>query len=153
MGEDMLYASRVTTGQEHVVADMLIRKIKKEKHLIKSIAVFEDLRGYLIIEAETEADIRKAIFGLPHIRGVLSKTIDISEIEGLIEAAKAPILSINKEDIIEIISGPFKGEKAKVMRVDKNKEELTVELTEAAVPIPVTIKADTVKVIKKAEEE
>ncbi len=149
----MLYASRVTTGQEHVVADMLVKKIKKEGHPVKSIAVFDDLRGYIIIEAETEADIRKAIFGLPHIRGVLSKTIDISEIEGLIEAAKAPILSINKEDIVEVISGPFKGEKAKVMRVDKNKEELTVELTEAAVPIPVTIKADTVKVIKKAEEE
>ncbi|MCC7552262.1 transcription elongation factor Spt5 [Candidatus Micrarchaeota archaeon] len=149
----MLYASRVTTGQEHVVADMLLRKIKKEKHPIKVIAVFEDLRGYIIIEAENEADIRKAIFGLPHIRGVLSKNIEIREIEGLIEAAKAPILSINKYDIVEVISGPFKGEKAKVMRVDKNKEELTVELTEAAVPIPVTIKADTVKVIKKAEEE
>ena len=149
----MLYASRVTTGQERVVAEMLVRKIKKEKHPIKAIAVFDDLRGYIIIEAESEADIRKAIFGLPHIRGVLPKTIGINEIDGLIEAAKPPILSINKEDIIEIISGPFKGEKAKVIRVDKNKEELTVELTEAAVPIPVTIKANTVKVLKKADVE
>ncbi|MFA5382539.1 MAG: transcription elongation factor Spt5 [Candidatus Micrarchaeia archaeon] len=149
----MLYASRVTTGQEHVVADMLVKKIKKEAHSIKSIAVFDDLRGYIIIEAENEADIRKAIFGLPHIRGVLSKTIGMNEIDGLIEAAKPPILSINKDDLVEVISGPFKGEKAKVMRVDKNKEELTVELIEAAVPIPVTIKADTVKVFKKADEE
>ncbi len=149
----MLYASRVTTGQERVVAEMLFRKIKKEKHLVKTIAVFDDLRGYIIIEADKETDIRKAIFGLPHIRGVLPKTIAINEIDGLIEAAKPPILSINKEDLVEIISGPFKGEKAKVMRVDKNKEELTVELTEAAVPIPVTIKANTVKVLKKAETE
>jgi transcriptional antiterminator NusG len=149
----MLYASRVTTGQEHVVADMLVKKIKKEAHSIKSIAVFDDLRGYIIIEAENEADIRKAIFGLPHIRGVLSKTIGMNEIDGLIEAAKPPILSINKDDLVEVKSGPFKGEKAKVMRVDKNKEELTVELIEAAVPIPVTIKADTVKVFKKADEE
>jgi len=148
----MLYTARVTTGQEKVVASMLIRKIKKQKLDVYAVAVFDDLKGYFIIEAENEAVVRKAVFGLPHVRGVLQKSIDINEIESLIEAAKPPILSINKEDMVEIISGPFKGEKAKVMRVDKNKEELTVELTEAAVPIPVTIKAGTVKVVKKAEE-
>jgi transcriptional antiterminator NusG len=47
---------------------------------------------------------------------------------------------------VEIISGPFKGEKAKITRVNQSKEEVTVELLEAAVKIPVTIKAENIKV-------
>ena len=41
------------------------------------------------------------------------------------------------------------GERAKVVRIDKDKEEVTVELVEVAVPIPVTIKLGTVKVLPK----
>ena len=49
---------------------------------------------------------------------------------------------------VEIISGPSKGEKAKVVRVNQAKEEVTVELLEAAVKIPVTIKAENIKIIQ-----
>ncbi len=39
-----------------------------------------------------------------------------------------------------------------VKRVDEAKNEITVELLEAVVPIPVTVKADHVRVIDKKEE-
>ena len=51
-------------------------------------------------------------------------------------------LNIQKNDIAEIISGPFKREKCKITRIDKAKEEVVVELLESAVPIP----SDTSKV-------
>ncbi|RLG18339.1 transcription elongation factor Spt5, partial [Candidatus Micrarchaeota archaeon] len=35
---------------------------------------------------------------------------------------------------------------------DENKDEITVELTEVAVPIPVTIKANTIRTYQKAED-
>ena len=66
-------------------------------------------------------------------------------------AAKPMSLTVQKGDVVELISGPFKGERAKVMRIDENKDELTVELTEVAVPIPVTIKASTIRLHQKAE--
>jgi len=62
-------------------------------------------------------------------------------------------INIKKNDIVEIISGPFKREKAKVSRIDKQKEEVIVELLEAAVPIPMTLKLDSVKVIRREGEE
>ena len=52
-------------------------------------------------------------------------------------------------DLVELISGPFKGEKARVQQIDQTKEEITVELIEAMVPIPVTVKGDSVRVIEK----
>jgi transcriptional antiterminator NusG len=61
--------------------------------------------------------------------------------------------NIRKNDIVELISGPFKREKAKVTRINKQKEEIVVELLEAAVPIPITVKMDAVKVIRREEEE
>ena len=50
---------------------------------------------------------------------------------------------------VELIAGPFKGEKAKVMRVNDAKEEVTVELLEAAVKIPVTLHAEHIRIIKE----
>jgi transcriptional antiterminator NusG len=62
-------------------------------------------------------------------------------------------MNIQKNDIVEIIAGPFKRENAKVTRIDKAKEEVVVELLEAAVPIPITVKMDSVKVIRRESEE
>ena len=52
-------------------------------------------------------------------------------------------------NIVEVISGPFKGEKARVQRIDQAKEEVTVELFEAMVPIPITVRGDHVRVLEK----
>ena len=62
-------------------------------------------------------------------------------------------MNIQKGDIVEIISGPFKREKAKVTRIDKTKEEVVLELLEAAVPIPMTMKMDGVSVIRRESDE
>lgn len=148
----MLFATVVTTGQENIVAKMLIKKIEKEKLPIYAISVFEDLKGYIIIEAENENAVRKLIHNVPHVRRVLSKPLSINEISHLIESAKPPVMSLNKGDIVEVTAGAFKGDQARIIRIDTNKEEVTVEFLEAAVPIPVTLKANTVKVIKKASD-
>ncbi|MCD6549909.1 transcription elongation factor Spt5 [Candidatus Micrarchaeota archaeon] len=147
----MLLALRVTTGQERIIADLIYKKAKKDNLPVYAVLAFDNLKGYIIVEAEDHETVRKASYGLPHIRGLLSKEITLKELDPMIEASKPKVMSIHKGDIIEIIGGPFKGERAKVIKVDKTKEELTVELTEAAVPIPVTIKANTVKLIEKAE--
>ena len=56
-------------------------------------------------------------------------------------------------DIIEIIAEPFKKEKAKVVRIDKAKGEAVVSLLGSVVPIPVTVKLDNVRVIRREDEE
>ena len=62
-------------------------------------------------------------------------------------------MNIQKNDVVEIIRGPFKRENAKVTRIDHAKEEVVVELLDAAVPIPITVKMDSVKVIRREGEE
>ena len=62
-------------------------------------------------------------------------------------------MNVHKGDIVEIIAGPFKRENAKVMRINKQKEEIVVELLESAVPIPITVKMDAVKVIRREDAD
>ena len=59
------------------------------------------------------------------------------------------VIGIAEGDIVELVNGPFKGEKARVQKIEEVKEEITVELIEAMVPIPVTVKGDSVRVIEK----
>jgi transcriptional antiterminator NusG len=65
---------------------------------------------------------------------------------------KPTVTGITEGAIIEVTSGPFKGEKARVKRVDEGHEEITVELFDAVVPIPITIRGDTVRILRKEEE-
>jgi len=46
---------------------------------------------------------------------------------------------------VEIIGGAFRGQAARVTRVTESKEEVTVELFEAAVPVALTVRADQVE--------
>jgi len=140
----MLYAYRVTAGQEAIVSDLLYKKIEKTKVPIKAIIVSPRLRGYVLVEAPDDITAKSVITNVPHIKGALHKSIPVSEIAELLESKPQEIV-LNKGDLVEIISGPFKGEKAKVVRIDNS--DVTVELVEVAVPIPVTIKINTLKVL------
>ena len=110
------------------------------------------MRGYIFVEASTAVEAEQAAFNVPYARGILPKEVEYKEIEHMLEQVKVE-RDIRKNDVVEIISGPFKRENAKVTRVDKVKEDVVVELLEAAVPIPITVKMDAVKVIRRESEE
>ncbi len=150
--ENKIFAIRTTANREEQVMDFIDSNVKKRKLEVYSLINAHGMRGYIYIEAKTQEDANQACFGIPYARGVLPKTINYSEIETSLEQIKAP-MNIQEKDIVEIIQGPFKKEKAKVKRIDEVKEEVVVELLEAAIPIPITVKMDWVKVIRRESEE
>lgn len=146
----MIFAYRVTAGQEAIVADLLQRKIEKQNAPISAVIVSPRLRGYVLVESTDDVSAKGIIANVPHIKGALHKSMQIEEIKDLLESKPVEVV-LNKGDIVEVVSGPFKGEKAKIVRFEK--EDVTVELIEVAVPIPVTVKANTVKVIQPANQQ
>lgn len=147
----MLFTYRVTAGQENVVAGVVYNKARKEQIPLHAVAVLEGLKGYILVEAADEVAVRQAAQKVPHIKGILTGTIQFRDIEHLLEVKLATV-PINRGDIVELISGPFKGERAKVIRVEEGKEELTVELVDVAVPIPVTVKRDSVRMFQREDK-
>jgi len=149
-----IFALRTTANREDQVMDFIVSNIKKKKLPVYSVIRPHGMRGYIFVEAFDRQSAEQAAFNVPYARGILPKEINYDEIEHMLEQVKRDV-DIRKSDIVEIITGPFKREQAKVTRVDKTKEEVVVELLGAAVPIPITIKMDAVKVIRRetGEEE
>ena len=145
----MIFTVRTTAGQESLVVDMLQKKLENEPLDIWSLLVVPDFRGYILIEGDSELTVRRAITDIPHIKGkgIVGGNIQIEELSKSLEA-KPLMESIKKGAKVTLINGPFKGEKARVVRVNEAKEEVTVELLEAAVKIPVTIKAENIRIQK-----
>ena len=146
----MIFTVRTTVGQESLVVDILSHKIRKEELNIYSISVIPGLKGYILIEGDNEVTIRRGLANTSHVkgRGIVGGEVKVEELSGLLDAK--PLMKSIKEGMkVEIIAGPFKGERAKVMRVNDPKEEVTVELVEAAVKIPVTIHAEHIRIINE----
>lgn len=146
-----IYAIRTTAGREANVLEKLALIVRRRNFPIKSILLPKELKGYVLVESDQLSAIEEALRGINHARGVVRREIGMEEIKGYL-TAKAVAIQINRGDMVELVSGPFKGEKAKVSRVDKEKQEVTVELVEAAVPIPVTTPMEAVRLVQKAEE-
>ncbi|MDD5339845.1 MAG: transcription elongation factor Spt5 [Candidatus ainarchaeum sp.] len=146
----MIYTIRVTSGQEKILSEILMKKSRAEKLNVYSIVHVENVKGYLFVEASDENTLVKLIQKVKHVKGFLKRPITLAEIENLVKATKQPALAIEQGDTIEMTSGPFKGERAKVLKIDEAKDEITVELIEVAVPIPVTVKSKMVKLFQKS---
>jgi len=146
-----IFGLRTTANREDQVMDFVTSNAKRKKLEVYSIIRPHGMRGYIFIEAASMTDAEQAAFGVPYARGILKKPIEYNEIEHMLEQVKKEA-NIFKNDIAEIISVPFKREKCKITRVEKAKEEVVVELLHAAVPIPITVKMDAVKVIRRESE-
>ena len=147
-----MFAVRTTANREEQVVDFIETNIKKKHLEVYTIINAHGMRGYIFLEAKNAEDAAQSCAGIPYSRGLLPKEVSYSEIEPMLEQIKAP-MNIQEKDIVEIIHGPFKKENAKVKRIDEAKEEVVVELLEAAIPIPITVKMDWVKVIRRESEE
>ena len=148
----MIFIIKVTTNKEERAVDMISDRAKKKEINVFSVSRPHGLRGYILLEAEERDSAEEAVFNLPYVKGIIGKTIGYEEIKNMVEPS-ATSVTIKNGDIVEIISEPFKKEKAKVIRIDKQKEEVVVSLLGAVVPLPVTIKLDNVKVIRREEGE
>jgi transcriptional antiterminator NusG len=135
------FAIRITGGQERVVANILHTKITTKKLKIFSILVLENFKGYIIVEAPDANVAYEALSGVRHVRGQIRGELPFKDIEGYL--VKKPVVTdLSIDNMVEVVAGPFKSMKAKVIRVDYEKQEATVVLLDSPYQIPVTVDAN-----------
>jgi len=147
-----VFAVRTTAGQEKNVAEMIASRVETTKLPIKALLVPHMLKGYVFVEADGPHFVEQAIAGLKHVRSRVPGIVGFPEVERYI-VVKPVIEELDTDDQVEVVSGPFKGMKAKITRVDKTKEEVTLELLEATFTLPITVHADYVRLVEKAKKE
>ncbi|MDP6905983.1 MAG: transcription elongation factor Spt5 [Candidatus Thalassarchaeaceae archaeon] len=158
-----LYIVKTTIGQEEKVAREMqarlsgtgsLQDIRDEIYGVLHPSV---MRGYIFVEASAFHHVEKLIgragdrtTPLKNCSRVLPGTAPLGDVTPYLEP-KAATAGIEEGDIVEIRVGAFKGERARVTNIAETKEEVTVELFEAAVPIPITVRADQVRVTQRVD--
>src|SRR3989338_4033015 len=110
-----IYGLRTAANREDQVVDYLISKLQKDPTCgILAVIRAHGMRGYIFIEVTSKTEAEAALQGVPYARGLLPAEIPYQEIEHMLEQVKVE-MNIRKNDIVEIISGAFKRENAKVI--------------------------------------
>ena len=144
----MIFIVKVTSNKEERAMEMIHERTVSKQLQVFAIAKPHGLKGYIILEAANRDAIEEAAFNLPYVKGIIGKTVTYEEIKNTIQP-EVEDFNIEVGDIVEMIADHFKNEKGKVTRIDKKKGELVVSLLGATVPIPVKVKIDNVKVIRR----
>ena len=149
VAQQSIMVLKTQIDQEKTVANELASKANKANDKdIYAILSPAGLRGYVFVEGMNTDRVREKSKDIKKARNFIEGEADISEISPYLTPVSA-VVGIVEGDIVELINGPFKGEKARVQQIDQGKEEITVELIEAMVPIPVTVKGDSVRLLEK----
>ncbi len=141
-------AIKTSRGYEREVADTLLARAEEKADVVFALLVPSALRGYVFAEGMSLEGVREMLKGIRKARGLVEGETTLKEVEPLL-VPKITVEGFVEGAIVELISGPFKGEKARVKKIDQAKEEITVELIEAVVPIPVTVRGDHVRMLER----
>ncbi len=143
-----LLAIKTSRGYEREVADTLLTRAEEKGDVIFALLVPSALRGYVFAEGMSFEGVHEMMRGIRKARGLVAGETTLKEVEPLL-VPKITVEGFVEGAIVELVAGPFKGEKARVKKIDQGKEQITVELIEAVVPIPVTVRGDHVRMVEK----
>ena len=142
--DSKFFAIRTSGGQEHIVVNLAQNRINSKKIPVRSILLLDSFKGYIIIEAPNSNIAYDALIGVRHVKGQIRGELPYKDIENYL--VKRPVVSeLSIDDTVEVIAGPFKSMKAKITRVDYEKQEATVLLLDSPYQIPVTVDANYLK--------
>ena len=158
-----LYILKTSIGQEQNVAGEIRARLsgtgslKDIQDKIFGVLSPHYMKGFIFVEATALHHVQKLIgrvgVGVTPLKNC-SKVLDgeapLEDVLPYLEP-KAATSGIEEGCIVEISGGAFRGQAARGTRVAESKEEVTVELFEAAVPVALTVRADQVRVTQRVE--
>ena len=168
----LLYIVKTAIGSEQRVANEMYARLHGSGSLtslqgeIMSVLHPTGMRGYLFVESSALHHVEKLIgrsggrdpaarrglnqTPLKNAKTVLPGAAPLGDILPYLEP-KAVTSGIEVGCIVEIVTGAFKGEKARVLSVAESKEEVSMELYEQPIPMTLNMRGDHVRVVERVE--
>ncbi len=147
-----IFPVKTTGGQEKTVATFVAKRAIQKNKPIYAVLALDTWKGYVLFEAGTAQSVDESIQGFKHVRSKIPGMMTFSDIERFL-ITKSLVAELGIGDGIEVVSGPFKGMRATITRVEKEKQEITVVLSDTAYQMPITIDPAYTKLISKAKPE
>lgn len=139
-----IYAVSVVGGYEEKIALVFAERAQTLKLDVKSIVYSEDLKGTVIVEIGDPKDLFYLIRGVKNVKRRRPIAIGLQEVVKLL---KPPVSlpTLTKGQLIEIVGGPFKGMKGRVVEIYPTRGEADITLLEGDSKIVVTIPTEYIK--------
>lgn len=147
-----IFPVKTTGGQEKTVATFVAKRAIQKNKPIYAVLALDTWKGYVLFESGSSQAVDESIQGFKHVRSKIPGMMQYSDIEKFL-VTKSMVAELNEGDTVEIVSGPFKSMRAKITRLEKEKQEITVVLLDTAYQMPVTIDGSYVRVVEKAKPE
>ena len=147
-----IFPVKTTGGQEKTVATFVAKRAVQKSKPIYAVLALDTWKGYVLFEAATAQSVDESIQGFKHVRSKIPGMMQFDDIEKFL-ITKSLVAELGTGDGVEIVSGPFKGMRATITRVEKEKQEITVVLSDTAYQMPITIDPGYVRLISKAKPE
>jgi transcriptional antiterminator NusG len=139
-----LFAVRTVAGREIDTALLTAQHAEDEDIPVYAVVVPPRIKSYIIVEAPAAFHVANAIRGIRYAKNVVPGILDYNDVERLLKP-EAVIETLKPGDIVEIISGPFRGMKAQVVRVQAGKNEVVLNVLEVEYPLQITVPGDSVR--------
>ena len=168
-----LYIVKTAINSEQRVADEMYARLHGSGSMvalqgeIMSILHPPAMRGYVFVESSALHHVEKLIgrsggrdpsarrginqSPLKNAKNVLPGEAPLEDILPYLEP-KAVTSGIEVGCIVEIVTGAFKGEKARITSVSESKEEVSMELYEQIIPMTLNMRRDHDRVIERVGE-
>ena len=130
----------------------MANKAIQKKKSIYSILALDTWKGYVLFEAPNSQVVDESIQGFKHVRSKIPGMMQFQDIEKFL-VTKSMVAELSDSDIVEIEAGPFKTMRAKIVRIESAKQEVTVVLLDTPYQLPVTVDAAYLKIVQKATGE
>ncbi len=137
-------------GQEKGLAKMAEIKGNKKDSGVWALLISDTMKGYCFVEGSDLISVEKNMAEIRSITGraLQGKTVPIEEIADLI-IPRSPVEGLEEGTTVKIIDGPFKDLRATITRMDSAANEITVELLDSNMQLPIKIHADYVKKVSE----
>ena len=139
-----IFVLKVAGGHEKNIAESIAERVKTKGLPIFSIIYASKMKGYLLIEAEKINVVADLSTGTKNVRSTVPGLMKVSDIQSIIKPMEVE-MSFAEGQVVEVITGPFKGMKARIVRFDKDKKEATVSLLDTRYQLQVTIDGSYLK--------
>ncbi|WP_069807384.1 transcription elongation factor Spt5 [Vulcanisaeta thermophila] len=144
-----IYALRAVGGQEYNVAFMLKTRIEArglDKVRVSSIVVLPTLKGFVFVEGSMPYEIQDLATGIKHYRGMVRGVINPDDV---VSTLSKPV-EINVGDVVEVIAEPFRGYRARVVGIDRQKGQVQLQLLDSSSNMPILV---SIKGVRKIESK
>ena len=145
-----IFPVKTTGGQEKTVATFVAKRAIQKSKPIYAVLALDTWKGYVLFEAGTAQSVDECIQGFKHVRSKIPGMMQYQDIDKFL-VAKSMVAELTEGDTVEIVTGPFKSMRAKITRLEKEKQEITIVLLDTAYQMPVTIDASYVRVVEKVK--